>query len=97
MSESNSKLSITLKLGSRVLPMTVDRSDEYFYREAEKLINKSFSYYASTYPNQNRDLYMLMTALDVAVRLKRLESKVDFSQMEQALSALIKEVEQALQ
>ena len=89
-------LSITLKFGNRVLPMVVERSDEYIYREAEKLINGRFSYYASKYPNQGNEMYLLMMALDVAVRLKRVETNVDPAPLEKALSALVAEVEQSL-
>ncbi len=89
-------LSITLKFGSRNLPMVVERSDEYIYREAEKLINSRFSYYASKYPNQGNEMYLLMMALDVAVRLKRMETNIDPAPMEKAMSSLITEIEQAL-
>lgn len=89
-------LSITLKFGNRVLPMVVNRSDEYIYREAEKLINSRFSYYASKYPNQGQDMYLLMMALDVAVRLKRIETNTDPAPMEKALATLLGEVEQVL-
>lgn len=89
-------LSITLKFGNRILPMMVERSDEYIYREAEKLINSRFSYYASKYPNQGNEMYLLMMALDVAVRFKRMETANDPAPIEKALSALVGEVEKAL-
>lgn len=89
-------LSITLKFGNRILPMKVERSDEYIYREAEKLINKRFSYYAAKYPNQGNEMYLLMMALDVAVRLKRAETATDPAPMEKALSELLAEVERAM-
>ena len=90
------KLQITLKFGNRILPMVVAREDEFIYREAEKLINSRFNYYASKYPGQGNDMYLLMMALDVTVRLKRIEATNDPGPMEQALSALIAEVEQTL-
>ncbi|MBO4612747.1 MAG: cell division protein ZapA [Bacteroidaceae bacterium] len=89
-------LSITLKFGTRTLPMVVERSDEYIYREAEKLINSRFSYYASKYPHQGNEMYLLMMALDVAVRLKRIENETDSEPIQKALAALVEEVEQAL-
>jgi len=89
-------LSITLKFGNRILPMVVERDDEFIYREAEKLINSRFSYYASKYPNQGNEMYLLMASLDVAVRLKRLEAVNDTAPVEQAVTALLHEVEQAL-
>jgi len=90
-------LSITLKFGTRTLPMVVERRDEYIYREAEKLINGRFNYYASKYPHQGNEMYLLMMALDVAVRLKRIENDVDPEPIQKALSTLLDEVEQALE
>ena len=90
-------LSITLKFGTRTLPMVVERRDEYIYREAEKLINSRYAYYASKYLNQGHEMYLLMTALDVAVRLKRIENEVDPAPIEKALSQLLAEVEQPVQ
>ena len=89
-------LSIKLKFGNRILPMVVERADEYLYREAEKLINGRFSYYASKYPDQGNEMYLLMTSLDIAVRLKREEIEKDPAPLQHALSALIDEVELAL-
>lgn len=89
-------LSIKLKFGNRILPMVVERADEYIYREAEKLINSRFNYYASKYPDQGHDMYLLMTTLDIAVRFKRMETEVDPAPLEKAISALIDEVEQSL-
>lgn len=95
MQESDNKLSITLKFGSRVLPMKVERSEEYLYREAEKLINERFSYYANKYPNQGRELYLLMASLDIAVDLKRMQAEA--GSMEEILSTLVGEVEKELE
>ena len=89
-------LSIKLKFGNRILPMVVERADEYIYREAEKLINSRFNYYASKYPDQGHDMYLLMTTLDIAVRFKRMETEGDPAPLEKAIAALIDEVEQSL-
>lgn len=96
MPNKSDKLSITLKFGKRVMPMVVAREDEYIYREAEKLINNRFNFYASKYPNQGDEMYMLMMALDVAVRLKRMEEENDPVPVEDAIKALITKVEQSL-
>lgn len=94
--EQSDNLSITLKLGTRVLPMTIRRSDEIFYREAEKLINNRFNYYAGRYPAQGNELYLTMMALDVAVRLMRMEQESDPQPMVDALGSLLAEVEATL-
>ena len=95
MAQSDS-LSIKLKFGNRILPMVVARADEYIYREAEKLINSRFNYYASKYPDQGYEMYVLMTSLDIAVRYKRMETQVDPAPMQKTIEALIAEVEQSL-
>lgn len=90
-------LSITLKLGSRILPMTVRREDEILYREAEKLINQRFSYYATKYPQQGNEMYLTMMALDVALQLKTAERDADPQPVLQRLGSLVTEVEEVLQ
>ena len=52
MEQQSDTLSITLKIGSWTLPMTIRRSDEFIYRQAEKLIKERFNYYTGNYPNQ---------------------------------------------
>lgn len=90
-------LSIKLKFGNRILPMVVARADEYLYREAEKLVNSRFSFYASKYPDvRNYETYLLMAALDIALHCKRMETEVDAAPMRKAIEALIEEVEQSL-
>ena len=92
----NDPLPITLKFGSSKLPMVVERADEIIYRDAERLINSRFSYYTSKYPTQSREMWLLMTALDIAVRLKRAEAEGDSAPMREALGNLLEEVEKSL-
>ena len=96
MAEQNDTLSITLRFGTWTLPMTVRRADEYVYRQAEKLIKERYNFYTSEYRNMNTEMYLVMTVLDVAVRLKRIETNTDPAPMEKALATLLGEVEQVL-
>ena len=73
--------------------MTVKREDEILYRDAEKLINQRFAYYANKYPKQGNELYLTMMALDVAVQLKSMERDTDSKPMVDALSGIIGEIE----
>ena len=89
-------LSITLHFGSWTLPMTVKRDEEYVYRQAEKLIKERYSFYTSSYPGQNTEMYLVMTILDIAVLSKRQETNYDAKPVIDTLRPLLAEVEAAL-
>ena len=89
-------LSITLRFGTWTLPMTVRRDEEYIYRQAEKLIKERYSFYTSSYPGQNNEMYLVMTILDSAVRCKRQEAEGDAEPVLELLRPLLAEVEAAL-
>lgn len=97
MAEQSDTLSITLHFGSWTLPMTVRRTDEYVYRQAEKLIKERFNFYTSSYPGQNTEMYLLMTIIDVAVKLKQQETSMDVEPVVGRLEPLLKELESALE
>ena len=89
-------LSITLRFGTWTLPMTVKREEEYIYRQAEKLIKERYSFYTSSYPGQSKEMYLVMTILDIAVQSKRQETNYDAQPVLDALRPLLSEVEAAL-
>ena len=96
MVEQSGILPITLKIGSRTFPMNVARVDEYFYREAERLINDRYRYYADRYPSQGNETYLMMALLDIAVKYKRMESEADPAPVVAALEGLLADIEVAL-
>ena len=53
-------------------------------------------YYTGNYPNQSTDLYLMMTILDIAVRLKRQETSSDTQPVKDRLQPLLVELESAL-
>lgn len=87
------QLNITLKIGVRSFPMTIRRSDEFAYREAEKLINERLRFYADRYPTQTNETYLMMTLLDVALQLKQNEERFDATPWTNALQGLLGELE----
>lgn len=87
---------ITIKLGARSFPITIKREEEIYYRDAEKLINARFTYYANHYPRQGNDTYLLMTLLDIAVRLQKSETSGNLKPVMGVLEGLRNEVENAL-
>ena len=96
MAQEQDRLSITLKFGSWTLPMTVRRDEEILYRQAEKFVKERFNFYTSNYPNQNTEMYLVMTILDIAVQLKRKEMANDFSPALEHLKPMLAELEKTL-
>lgn len=93
MTEKSDYLSITLKFGSWTLPMTIRREDEYTYRQAEKLIKERYNYYTSSYRNQSTEMYLVMTILDLAVKVKMAEAKDSAEPIISRLTPLLEELE----
>ncbi len=89
-------LSITLQFGKWTLPMTIRRDEEFIYRQAEKLIRERYNFYTSTYTGQDSEMYLVMTVLDVAIRLKKKEETYDTTPIVSRLEPLLKELESAL-
>lgn len=97
MAEQSDTLSITLRFGSWTLPMTVRREEEFVYRQAEKLIKERFSFYTSSYPGQSTEMYLVMTILDIAVKVKQQETSMDIEPITSRLKPLLAELESALE
>ncbi len=87
---------ITLRIGNSRFQMNVARADEYFYREAEKLINKRYQFYSDRYPGQENETYLMMTMLDIAVSLKRKESEASTAPVVTVIESLLADVEKVL-
>ncbi len=96
MAGKNDILHITLKIGAHQFQMDVARDDEFDYREAEKLINSRYRFYANRYPRLQNEMYLMMTLLDIAVRFKQLESSADNAPMLSALKGLLEDIEKEL-
>lgn len=94
--EVSDTFQIKIRLGARTFPITIKRDEEIFYRDAEKLINERFTYYANHYPNQGSETYLLMTILDIAVKLQRAEKSGNLKPVMGVLEGLVNEVENAL-
>ena len=96
MAEQSDTLSITLRFGSWTLPMTVRREEEYVYRQAEKHIKERFNFYTNSYPGQSTEMYLVMTILDIAVKVKQQETSMDIEPITNRLKPLLAELESAL-
>lgn len=94
--EISDTFQITLKLGGQNFSMTIKREEELFYRDAEKLINQRYNYYANHFPGQAVTTYLLMTVLDIAVRLQKEAANGNIQPVMSTLTGLISEINNAL-
>ncbi|MCM1107545.1 MAG: cell division protein ZapA [Clostridium sp.] len=94
--EVGENFQIKLRLGSKMFPITIKRTDEENYRAAEKLINEKYNFYAGRYPNQGDASYFCMAALDIALSLKRNESQNDTKPFVDCIQELVKEIDESL-
>lgn len=90
------KQKINIRFGSWDLPMTVNRSDEHLYRQAEKLIKERYSFYTTNYKCLSTEQYMIMCMMDIAVRLGRSMESGNPTPVIQKLEPLISEIEKAI-
>ena len=90
--EISDTFQITLKLGGQNFSITIRREEELFYRDAEKLINQRYSFYANRFAGQSVTTYLLMTVLDIAVTLQKQEANGNLQPIMATLNGLINEV-----
>ncbi|GEM_PF-1958430 len=92
------KQNITIRFGSCDIPMTVRRKDEHLYRKAEELMKKRYAFYTDTYKGQDKERYLILTMLDIAVQLQYIQesSKGNDSLLFDRLQPLIEELERKL-
>ena len=79
------------------IPVKVDREDEYFYREAAKLISSTVNKYAEVFKTKKSEkeiLYMAM--IDIALHYEKEKGNNDTSEYDSILSSLTKEIERIL-
>ena len=94
---NNEKLHIRLHVYNEDIDVTVNRSDEAYYRAAAKLITERYNRYAEAYRGRKSDHTMsLMTLIDIALLYERERGKNDTAPYDSILSKLTSEIEEAL-
>lgn len=88
---------IRLKIGTLDIPLNVNREEEPYYREAERLIKERYAFYTTNYPNQSSEMYYTMTMLDIAVMAQRTRHSVDLGPITDRLETLLKDLDKTLQ
>ena len=97
MAEEKERLNIRLHVYDTDIPVKVDREDEYFYREAAKLISSTVNKYAEAFKTKKSEkeiLYMAM--IDIALHYEKEKGNNDTSEYDSILSSLTKEIERIL-
>ena len=81
MAEENEKLNIRLHVYDTDIPVKVNREEEFFYREAAKLISSTVNRYAERYKTKKSE---------------KEKGNNDTSEYDNILSSLTKEIERVL-
>ena len=94
---NDEKLHIRLHVYDEEVEVTVNRSDEEYYRRAAKLITDRYNAYAQAYKGRKGEhTNALMTLIDVALMYERERGKNDTAPFKDILSKLTSEIEEAL-
>ena len=86
---------ITVKIGGKEYPMTINQNDEEKYRRAAKEINKLIAAYKASYVAEPED-YLAMAAMQVAVNKVNLEMDRALSDQIDALDEIGREIDSYL-
>lgn len=86
---------ITVKIGGKEYPMTINQNDEEKYRRAAKEINILIAAYKASYVAEPED-YLAMAAIQVAVGKVTLEMDRSLSNQLEELDALNREIDNYL-
>lgn len=96
MAEQSEKLGIHLHINNEPHFLTVPRSKEKYFREAEELINDLFNKYRQSYQNQTTAKYNAVVMLDIAVRYMQSLEQNDTQPIMDSIAEMQSEVEEAL-
>jgi cell division protein ZapA len=94
--EASEYFSITLRLGQHPLSITVKRTEEEAYRAAERLINQRYNQYATQYPNLGNETYLCMSALNIALSMKKNEFRNDTQPFVESMERMLDTLNEAL-
>lgn len=97
MAGEEEKLHIRLHIYDTDMPVVIDRADEFTYREAAKDINKAINAYSEIFKGKKSDKEILYMALiDIAYNYEVEKMKNDTTPINDILSKITTEIEDAL-
>ncbi len=90
------KFKIRLKIDNKEYPLTILRSEEEFYRNAARRIDKALNYYRSTYPKFEAEIHWAMTALDFAYENEQLKVRNDTEPFYERIEQMMRSMDRVL-
>lgn len=98
MAEQNTdKLHIRLHVYDEEINVSIERSEEEYYRAAAKLITDRYNVYSQIYKGRKSDhTIALMTLIDIALQYQKDNVKNDTAPYNEILAQLTSEIEDAL-
>lgn len=97
MADQEDKLQIRLHVYDTDMGVTIQRSEEEYYRKAAKLITDTVNTYASLFQKKRSEkdiLYMAM--IDIALRYEQQAGRNDTRPYSDLMTKLTKEIESAM-
>lgn len=97
MAEENNKLKIRLHLYDTEMPVTIERSEEEYYRKAAQLITNMVNTYSQSYKRKYSEkdiLYMAM--VDIALNYVKDTRRNDTAPYVELIGKLTSEIEETL-
>ena len=93
----NEKLHIRLHVYDEDIDVTVERSEEEYYRAAAKLITDRYNVYAQIYKGRKSDhVIALMTLIDIALQHQKERSRNYVEPFEKILTRLTADIDEVL-
>ena len=93
----NEKLHIRLHVYDEDIDVTVERSEEEYYRAAAKFITDRYNVYAQIYKGRKSDhVIALMTLIDIALQHQKERSRNDVEPFEKILTRLTADIDEVL-
>ena len=80
-------IKIKLNIGDRIYPLTIQRSQEFYFREAAKIIEKTIKNLEENYSVRDKQDLLAMSCIQFAA--KNLQSKTKSSDSEGEVEKLI--------
>lgn len=97
MAEEKDKLHIRLHVYDTEIPVNIKREDEFFYRQAAKLISSTVNTYSDIFKNRKSEKEILYFAMvDIALRYEKNKDNNDTGVYDDILKKLTQEIEEAL-
>jgi len=75
-------IKIKLNIGDRVYPLTIQRSQEFYFREAAKIIDKTIKNLEENYSVRDKQDLLAMTCIQFAAKNLQYKSKLNDSESE---------------